>query len=84
MRSAGYKLFGDRTSNELVLLYFSRHGVTDEYGKFFFTNCETQTGNLHSLPGGGDSNGGGRFRWRWSGFGERTAQLCQSKGRKSG
>ncbi|MGV0026632.1 caspase, EACC1-associated type [Phormidesmis priestleyi] len=42
MRNAIYELFGDRNSDDLVLLYFSGHGVTDEYGKFFFTNRQTQ------------------------------------------
>ncbi len=42
MRSAIAALFSDRDSDDLVLLYFSGHGVTDEYGKFFLTNCDTQ------------------------------------------
>ena len=42
MRSAIAELFGDRDTDDLVLLYFSGHGVTDEYGKFFLTNCDTQ------------------------------------------
>ena len=42
MRSAIADLFSDRNTDDLVLLYFSGHGVTDEYGKFFFTNCDTQ------------------------------------------
>ncbi len=42
MRSAIAALFSDRDTDDLVLLYFSGHGVTDEYGKFFLTNCDTQ------------------------------------------
>ncbi|KAM3113608.1 caspase, EACC1-associated type [Phormidesmis sp. 146-33] len=42
MRQAIAALFSDRDTDDLVLLYFSGHGVTDEYGKFFFTNRDTQ------------------------------------------
>jgi formylglycine-generating enzyme required for sulfatase activity len=42
MRQAIGALFSDRETDDLVLLYFSGHGVTDEYGKFFFTNRDTQ------------------------------------------
>ncbi|MBD2041678.1 caspase, EACC1-associated type [Microcoleus sp. FACHB-672] len=42
MRRAISKLFTDRDVDDLLLLYFSGHGVTDEFGKFFLTNRETE------------------------------------------
>jgi uncharacterized caspase-like protein len=41
MRSAIYTLFQDRKQDDLVLLYFSGHGITDQQGKFFFSTSET-------------------------------------------
>jgi len=47
MRRAISKLFSNRVTEDLLLLYFSGHGLTDESGKFFFTNCQTEKqGNL--------------------------------------
>ena len=42
MRQAISKLYGNRDTEDLVLLYFSGHGLTDMSGKFFLTNCETE------------------------------------------
>ena len=35
-------LFADRDRDDLVLLFFSGHGRTDEIGKFYFTTSETR------------------------------------------
>lgn len=35
-------LFDDCKSDDLVLLYFSGHGITDEAGNFYFTNRITR------------------------------------------
>ncbi len=43
MRSAIYALFQDRKQDDLVLLYFSGHGITDQQSKFFFSTSETYT-----------------------------------------
>jgi len=42
MQKAITNLFEKRTATDLVLFYFSGHGVTDELGKFYFTNRETE------------------------------------------
>jgi uncharacterized caspase-like protein len=50
MQAAVNTLFDDRKQQDLVLLYFSGHGITDEYGKFFFANrntCKTIQGKLN-------------------------------------
>ena len=41
MRSAIGALFADRKPDDLVLLYFSGHGITDQQGKFFFSTSKT-------------------------------------------
>jgi Caspase domain len=42
MQSTIATFFDDRQPDDLLLLYFSGHGITDEYGKFFFANCDTR------------------------------------------
>ena len=42
MRQAISKLYSNRDTEDLVLLYFSGHGLTDGSGRFFLTNCETE------------------------------------------
>ncbi len=41
MRSKIEALFADRSSEDLVLLYFSGHGITDQQGNFFFSTPKT-------------------------------------------
>jgi len=41
MRSAIETFFTDRTVDDLVLLYFSGHGITDQQGQFFFSTPKT-------------------------------------------
>ena len=51
MRSAIANLFADRSADDLVLLYFSGHGITDQQGNFFFSTPETyKKGNLLFKP----------------------------------
>jgi formylglycine-generating enzyme required for sulfatase activity/uncharacterized caspase-like protein len=42
MRQAISKLYCERDTEDLVLLYFSGHGLTDMSGRFFLTNRETE------------------------------------------
>jgi branched-chain amino acid transport system substrate-binding protein len=42
MQSAIGDFFSKRNSRDLVLFYFTGHGVKDERGDFFFTTCETR------------------------------------------
>ena len=42
MEDALYRLFADRQKEDLVLLYFSGHGVVDEGGEFYFTTRFTR------------------------------------------
>ena len=42
MEDALYRLFADRQREDLVLLYFSGHGVVDESGEFYFTTRFTR------------------------------------------
>jgi uncharacterized caspase-like protein len=48
MREALERLFAGRKSDDLVLLYFSGHGVVDDYGKFHLTTAQTDQGLLNS------------------------------------
>ena len=48
MREAIERLFTDRKKDDLVLLYFSGHGVVDDYGKFHLTCALTHKGRLNS------------------------------------
>jgi len=51
MRSAIANLFADRKADDLVLLYFSGHGITDQQGNFFFSTPTTyKRGNLLFKP----------------------------------
>jgi uncharacterized caspase-like protein len=36
------QLFSEREKNDLILLYFSGHGITDDRGNFFFATCNTR------------------------------------------
>ncbi|KAM3089621.1 caspase, EACC1-associated type [Phormidesmis sp. 146-35] len=42
MQNAISTLFDNCHEDDLLLLYFSGHGVTDEFGKFYFTNRSTR------------------------------------------
>ena len=52
MQSAIGELFSRCSHRDLVLLYFTGHGVTDEQGDFFFTTCETRKFDSGSLNRG--------------------------------
>ncbi len=41
MEDAIYTLFANRQKDDLVLLYFSGHGVLDEHNRFYFATCQT-------------------------------------------
>ncbi|MBD2329703.1 SUMF1/EgtB/PvdO family nonheme iron enzyme [Alkalinema sp. FACHB-956] len=45
MQSAIEMLFADRSAEDLLLLYFSGHGLTDGMGKFFFATPTTRKQN---------------------------------------
>ncbi|MBD2297684.1 caspase, EACC1-associated type [Nostoc sp. FACHB-190] len=45
-----YNLYANRQKDDLVLLYFSGHGVTVENGDFYFSTCETQKNQNKLLP----------------------------------
>ncbi|WP_242072279.1 caspase, EACC1-associated type [Nostoc sp. FACHB-110] len=45
-----YHLYANRHKDDLVLLYFSGHGVTVENGDFYFSSCETQKQDNKLLP----------------------------------
>ncbi|WP_413172022.1 caspase, EACC1-associated type [Anabaena azotica] len=49
MENAIEKLFDNRKKDDLLLLYFSGHGITDDTGKLYLTNSQTRkydNGNL--------------------------------------
>ncbi|MGM3305276.1 caspase, EACC1-associated type [Anabaena sp. WFMT] len=49
MENAIEKLFDNRKKDDLLLLYFSGHGITDDSGKLYLTNSQTRkydNGNL--------------------------------------
>jgi uncharacterized caspase-like protein len=54
MREALERLFAGRKADDLVLLYFSGHGVVDDFGTFHLTTARTDKGLLHStaIPAG--------------------------------
>jgi tetratricopeptide (TPR) repeat protein len=54
MREALERLFAGRQADDLVVLYFSGHGVVDDYGKFHLTTARTDKGLLNStaIPAG--------------------------------
>jgi len=45
-----YNLYANRQKDDLVLLYFSGHGVTVENGDFYFSTYETQKQDNKLLP----------------------------------
>jgi tetratricopeptide (TPR) repeat protein len=54
MREALERLFAGRKEGDLVLLYFSGHGVVDDFGSFHLTTTRTDKGLLNStaIPAG--------------------------------
>ena len=60
IRSKIEALFADRSADDLVLLYFSGHGITDQQGNFFFSTPKTYktkriSGEVVGCPGTGSS-----------------------------
>ena len=41
IRNVIYRLFANRQKNDLLLFYFSGHGIKDERGKLYLSSCET-------------------------------------------
>ena len=41
IRNAIYKLFANRQKDDLLLFYFSGHGIKDDRGQLYFSSCET-------------------------------------------
>jgi Caspase domain len=54
MREALERLFAGRKADDLVVLYFSGHGVVDDFGTFHLTTARTDKGLLNStaIPAG--------------------------------
>jgi Caspase domain/Clp amino terminal domain, pathogenicity island component len=50
MEDAIYNLFANRQKDDLVLLYFSGHGVVDESGEFYFTSRLTRKEEGRLVP----------------------------------
>ncbi|UKO98103.1 caspase, EACC1-associated type [Nostoc sp. UHCC 0870] len=50
MERAIYNLYGNRQKDDLVIFYFSGHGVTVENGEFYFSTRETEKQNNKLLP----------------------------------
>lgn len=48
MREALERLFAGRKSDDLVVVYFSGHGVVDNFGAFHLTSTQTEKGLLNS------------------------------------
>jgi tetratricopeptide (TPR) repeat protein len=48
MRESIERLFANRQRDDLLLLYFSGHGVVDDFGKFHLTSARTDNGFLNS------------------------------------
>ncbi len=48
MREEIESLFADRQKDDLLLLYFSGHGVKDDSGSFYLTNFRTRKNRLNS------------------------------------
>ena len=48
IRIALNRLFSDRKLDDLVVVYFSGHGVVDDFGVFHLTSTETEKGLLNS------------------------------------
>jgi branched-chain amino acid transport system substrate-binding protein len=49
MDEAIERLFGDRQRDDLVLLFFSGHGIKDENGKLYFAACNTKKSDKGEL-----------------------------------
>ncbi|MEC4819141.1 MAG: GUN4 domain-containing protein [Scytonema sp. PMC 1069.18] len=49
MEEAIEELFSFRRKDDLVLLYFSGHGITDDNGRLFLTTCQTQKNSKGEL-----------------------------------
>ena len=45
IEDAIYKLFDNRQKDDLLLFYFSGHGVKDESGKLYLSTCKTRKNN---------------------------------------
>ncbi|MEA5564336.1 caspase, EACC1-associated type [Anabaena sp. UHCC 0399] len=50
MERAIYNLYGNRQKDDLVIFYFSGHGVTVENGEFYFSTRQTEKQNNKLLP----------------------------------
>jgi len=50
MEDAIYNLFANRQKDDLVLLYFSGHGVVDQSGEFYFTSRFTRKEQERLVP----------------------------------
>ena len=50
MEDAIYHLYANRHKDDLVLFYFSGHGVTDEGGDFYFSTRQTQKNQNRLIP----------------------------------
>lgn len=50
METSIYRLFANRQKDDLVLLYFSGHGVLDEGGEFYFATRQTQKEQGRLIP----------------------------------
>ena len=50
MEDAIYHLYANRQKDDLVLFYFSGHGVTDEGGDFYFSTRQTQKNQNRLIP----------------------------------
>ncbi|MDH6075325.1 caspase family protein, partial [Chrysosporum ovalisporum CS-1034] len=50
MENAIYHLYANRHKDDLVLFYFSGHGVTDESGDFYFSTRQTQKNQNKLIP----------------------------------
>ncbi len=50
METAIYNLFANRAKEDLVLLYFSGHGVVDDSGEFYFTSRFTRKEQGRLVP----------------------------------
>ncbi|BAY82873.1 hypothetical protein NIES267_23580 [Calothrix parasitica NIES-267] len=45
IRNAIYHLFANRQRDDLVLFYFSGHGIKDDRGNLYFSTCDTRKNN---------------------------------------
>ncbi len=49
MEEAIYNLFADREKDDLLLFYFSGHGITDKLGQFYLTTRSTRKSKANQL-----------------------------------